>query len=179
MKKIIMIAAACLFTVAGFAQKLGHIDGQQILLEMPERATLEADIQKSAKEYEDALAGMQADYDGKVKEYQANVNTWPEAISQAKGKAIQDLEKNIYEFQQTANDELGKKQEALLKPMIDKAKKAIEDVAKEQGFVYVFDTSTGALLYTGGEDVTKLVRVKLGIPADGPAKPAPAPLPKK
>ena len=40
---------------------------------------------------------------------------------------------------------------------------AIEAVGKEQGFTYIFDTSTGVTLYNGGEDVTDLVKTKLGM----------------
>lgn len=51
----------------------------------------------------------------------------------------------------------------LVQPLIDKAKKAIEEVAKENGFTYIIDTSSGALLYSGGEDILPLVKKKLNL----------------
>jgi outer membrane protein len=55
----------------------------------------------------------------------------------------------------------------MLKPIIDKAKKAVEDVGKEKGLIYVFDVSgeLGTILYHSNEsvDVLPLAKAKLGI----------------
>ena len=54
------------------------------------------------------------------------------------------------------------KQLELMQPFQDKILKAIEDVAKENGYAYIFDTQV--LLYSeGGDDVSALVKKKLGI----------------
>ena len=64
----------------------------------------------------------------------------------------------------------------MLRPLIDKVNKAIDVVAKESGFTYIFDSGTGFLLYLGGEDVTLLVMDKLGIKKpDAPKPGAPKP----
>jgi outer membrane protein len=56
------------------------------------------------------------------------------------------------------------KRKELLQPILDKAEKAIKDVAKEKGYDYVFDTSTGAVLVTKDADnLLPLVKTKLGI----------------
>jgi outer membrane protein len=57
-----------------------------------------------------------------------------------------------------------------LKPIIDKAKKAIEDVAKENGYTYIFDSSVGVLLYyENSDDIMTLVKKKLGLSLTAPA----------
>lgn len=164
MNKIIATAAALVFTLGAMAQKLGHTDGQALLLAMPERAAIEEQLQKVAAEYENTLKTMKTDYDTKVKEFEMNRNTWPEAIIQSKAKAITDLEQNMYDLQQTANDDLDKQQVGLLKPLIDKVNNAIDKVAVANGYTYIFDAGVGALLYKGGDDVTNLVKAELGIP---------------
>jgi outer membrane protein len=164
MNKIIATAAALVFTLGAMAQKLGHTDGQALLLAMPERAAIEEQLQKVAAEYENTLKTMKTDYDAKVKEFEMNRNTWPEAIIQSKAKAITDLEQNMYDLQQTANDDLDKQQVGLLKPLIDKVNNAIDKVAVANGYSYIFDAGVGALLYKGGDDVTNLVKAELGIP---------------
>jgi len=164
MNKIIATAAALVFTLGATAQKLGHTDGQALLLAMPERATIEEQLQKVAGEYENTLKAMKTDYDTKVKEFEMSRNTWPEAIIQSKAKAITDLEQNMYDLQQTANDDLDKQQVVLLKPLIDKVNNAIDKVAVANGYTYIFDAGVGALLYKGGDDVTNLVKAELGIP---------------
>ena len=70
----------------------------------------------------------------------------------------------IEEFQQTAQKKLQERQTELLKPIVDRAKQAINDVAKENGYSYVFDSGTGALLYQpDSDDLMPLVKKKLGL----------------
>ncbi len=65
-------------------------------------------------------------------------------------------------------DDLAKKREELYKPILDRVNKAMQDVATENGYLMVFDSSTQVLLYADPSlDVTNLVKTKLGIPADG------------
>ena len=48
--------------------------------------------------------------------------------------------------------------------MIEKANQAINNVAKENGFTYVFDTASGSLLvFPDGDDILPLVKTKLGL----------------
>ena len=63
----------------------------------------------------------------------------------------------------TIQNDLAQMEQQLLAPMIERVRKAIQDVGAEQGFTYIFDTSTGVTLYNGGEDVTELVKTKLGM----------------
>ncbi len=164
MNKIIATALSLILVVPVFAQKLGHTDGQALLMSLPERTTIEESLKKTAKEYETTLATMKADYDAKVKDFETNRGTWPEAILQSKAKAITDLEQNMYDLQQTANSDLENRQAELLKPLIDKVNNAIDKVAVANGYTYIFDSGVGALLYLGGDDVTDLVKAQLGIP---------------
>jgi outer membrane protein len=174
--------AVCMSSVASFAQKIGHIDGQAILLAMPERDAAEKELQVFAKQFEDELKNMKSQYEGLIADYQSNEKTWPAVIKETKAKAIQEKEKAIYEFQETASAEVSKKEEEMLKPMVEKAQKAIEDVAKENGYTYILDSSSGVILYKGGDDILDLVKKKMGIPlvapAPSPGAPAPGMVPK-
>ena len=72
----------------------------------------------------------------------------------------------IQEFGQNSQEELTKTQEALYQPILVKAQNAIQAVADEQGYDYVFDTGTGAVLTIPKDeswDILKLVQAKLGI----------------
>ena len=56
-----------------------------------------------------------------------------------------------------------KKQAEGLKPIIEKAQEAIEEVAAAKGIQYVFDASVGkGLLVKKGEDLYAAVKTKLG-----------------
>ena len=74
------------------------------------------------------------------------------------------MNKKIQLYAQTAQQELQKKEFDLYKPIAEKAEKAINDVAAEKGFQYVFDSSPGkGLLVYKGEDLMTAVKAKLGI----------------
>ncbi|MEY4329311.1 MAG: hypothetical protein RL609_59 [Bacteroidota bacterium] len=160
-------------TVLVNAQKIGHTDGQVLLFSMPEITKVNADLEKISGDFTTTANEMQKDYQTKLQEFEANKNTWPEAILQSKYKAIVDLEKNMTDFEQTANQELEKSRNEMLQPLIDKIGIAIEQVAKEEGYSYIIDASSGVLLYRGGDDVTDKIKAKLGVP---PTPPTPAPV---
>jgi outer membrane protein len=175
-KKFIVV---CLSLLVGtfnfsFAQKIGHINSQDLLLLMPERKQAETTIQEYAKQLESQLAAMNNDYEAKIQEYQAKESAMTDLIKQDKAKEISDLENRIKSFQQSAQESLQKKEQELLQPMIDKAKKAISEVAKENGYKYILDTSLGIVLYQEESDnIMPLVKKKLGL-TDPPTTPAPA-----
>lgn len=163
MKNIVLIAATLLST-AVFGQKLGHINSNDLLLAMPERSSIEADIQSYAQELESQMTTMSKEYQAKVQKYQSMEATMTEAIKQDKIAEITNLEERISKFQQSAQKDLQAKEETMLKPLIDKAKKAIEDVAKENGYTYIFDSGVGVLLYQKESDnIMPLVKKKLGL----------------
>ena len=164
MKHFILIALASMVGLTeAVAQKLGHLDAQEVLLSLPERAEAQASIESAAGEYETEVARMQSELETKFADYQAKASTWPDAIRQQKERELQQLDAGLQEFGVTIQNDLAQMEQQLLSPMIERVRKAIEDVGKEQGYTYIFDTSTGVTLYNGGDDVTDLVKTKLGM----------------
>src|SRR5690554_780064 len=163
MKTIVLIFAT-LFSTMAFGQKLGHINSNDLLKAMPERSTIEAEVQKYAQDLESRLSAMTKEYQSKIQDYQSKEATMSESIKQDKIKEITNLEDRINEFQKTAQRDLQAREEKLLTPIIEKARKAIEDVAKEEGFTYIFDSGVGALLYQkDSQNIMPQVKKKLGL----------------
>ena len=164
MKHILLLAFVALLCMTdAVAQKFGHLDAQDILLTLPERAEAQTSIEAAAAEYETEVSRMQSELETKFADYQAKVATWPDAIRQQKERELQQLDAGLQEFGMTIQNDLAQMEQQLLAPMIERVRDAIEAVGKEQGFTYIFDTSTGVTLYNGGEDVTDLVKTKLGM----------------
>ena len=164
MKHFILIALASVVGLTeAVAQKFGHLDAQEVLLSLPERAEAQASIESAAGEYETEVARMQSELETKFADYQAKASTWPDAIRQQKERELQQLDAGLQEFGMTIQNDLAQMEQQLLSPMIERVRKAIEDVGKEQVYTYIFDTSTGVTLYNGGDDVTDLVKTKLGM----------------
>ena len=165
MKKITFLTLLCILTLSSIAQnKFGYIDSQELLMLMPERKTAETEVQEFAKSLESQLGSMTAEYQQSVQEYQANESTYTDLVKQDKIAAIQGLEQRIQSFQQSAQNALQEKEKELLEPILTKARNAIENVAKEGEFTYIFDKSMGTILYANeSENILSLVKKKLGL----------------
>ncbi|MBG7612548.1 OmpH family outer membrane protein [Polaribacter sp. BAL334] len=145
------------------AQKFGHIDFEKLVAEMPSTTKLKADIEKLGKTYQDEIEGMGKKLEAKVKKYQAEQNAQTKEINESRALEVQQENQRYEQLRQTAYQEMQKKQAEGLNPIIEKAQKAIEDVAAAKGIVYVFDSSVGkGLLVSKGEDLFNAVKAKLG-----------------
>ena len=169
MKKIFVLAFVSVFAFCGTALaqknvKLGHINSTELMQIMPGRDTAQNTLQAEVAELETTLKAMQSEMEHRYNEYMEKQNGWTDLIKQTKQREIQDMGARIEEFQRNAQTQLQERVQELLKPLIDRAKKAIEDVAKEEGFTYIFDAGTGALLYyQDSEDIMPKVKKKLGL----------------
>jgi outer membrane protein len=163
MKKILLLSLTFLISISSFSQnKFGYIDSQELLLLMPERKTAEEEVQTFAKSLESQLQAMTAEYQQSVQEYQANEATYTDLVKQDKVTEITGLEQRIQSFQQNAQQALQSKEQELLEPILQKARKAIEDVASEGDYTYIFDKSVGSILYVKeSENILEKVKKKL------------------
>lgn len=162
----VMVAASA--AVRAQAPKLGHIDRQALMLMLPERKDAEAKMQAFAKQLDDRLKAMGEEYQAKVADAQSRAETMTKTEQQTAMREIQELEQRITSAQEKAKEDLEKQQDELLQPMVDRTNKAIKDVATEGKYTYIFDSSTGMVLfYDGGDDIMPLVKKKLNIPTTG------------
>lgn len=148
------------------AQKIGHINSNQLLMAMPERATVETEIQNHAKMLETQLLAMQKELETKYQDFQAKESLMTEAIREDKIKELTSLEQRLNDFQERAQSDLQKKEQQLTEPLITKAKDAINKVAKENGYTYIIDSGIGFTLYideNSGNDIMPLVKKELGL----------------
>jgi outer membrane protein len=146
--------------------KFGHIDFQGLVQSMPEREVAQKAMAKMQADLESQLSVMQKEYQTKGQEYVALVKqaTITDAIRQAKEADIQSLQERISTFQQQAQENLQKEESKQFQPIVEKARKAIGDVAKEQGMLYVFEVSQVIYFNTAQSvDMMPLVKTKLGL----------------
>jgi outer membrane protein len=170
MRNLMKFVAVVLFvgiTASVNAQtlKFGHIDLQALVQVMPERAAAETQFNKFQGELEDIFTEMQKDLQTKMASFEQLGDSASEIKKNAKVAEIQDMQQRIQNYQQTAQQQLQAKQTELLKPVFDKAEKAVADVAKEKGLIYVFDIGTKVVLYKSNDsmDILPFVKTKLGI----------------
>ena len=148
MKKVILMLML-LAPMALFAQKFGHIDTQSIIQSLPEFARANGEIEAVGKQYENELKASQDELQRMAEEYDKNKSTMNET------KHIQQqAQQNQQAFQKTQAEKL--------QPIFDKVRKAIEEVAKAGGYVYIMEKAS--VLYINeaiSKDVTSEVKSQL------------------
>jgi len=131
---------------------------------MPELEQAEQRLQQEVREAEAAYSTMITEFQNLMQEFEANQQQWSDLIRNTRMGAIQDLRRRIEEFEQQSQRELQFLQESLMQPIIERARRAIEDVARENGFTYVFDTAGGVLLFAAdSDDILPLVKRNLNL----------------
>ncbi len=147
------------------APKFGHVDLQALIQVMPERATAEKQFTAYQKELEDALALMQKEFQTKYMEYATKRDSLSETVRKMKEEDLNAMNERIQTYQSSATQQLQTKQGELLKPVFEKADKAVKEVGAEKGLIYVFDMSSRVILYNSKEslDLMPFAKTKLGI----------------
>ncbi len=169
MKKLFKVAlvAICVVLMGNFANaqaKFGYIDTQALITAMPEMATVNKTIEEFKKGYIDQLDNLKKEYDKSVADYQAKQATMTDAVKAVKQSELNDLAKRAQDYQNTASQAVEAKGAELMKPITDKARAAINEVAKERGCTYVFDAAEIHFLVSPPtDDLLAAVKTKLGL----------------
>lgn len=170
MKKTINLLLVAFLISGGIAlnaqgNKFGHIDSRELLMSMPESDSAQAKIQKLAADYDQQMEEMQVELNKKYDDYLTNQENWTNLIRQTKEADLQEMQQRIQQFQQMAQQDLQTQQNQLMQPIIEKANNAVKQVAKEGGFIYIFDIGSGNPVYWSEKSINimPLVRTKLGL----------------
>ena len=144
--------------------KFGHINRNELIQALPEFDSANVTLQKFQQELVNALELMSVELNNKSDAFNKESKNLSDIVRQAKEGELIDLNRRIQEFQTNAQEQLQAKSAELFAPITAKADKAIKDVGKENGFIYVFDQST--LVYfdeTKSTNIMPLTKAKLGL----------------
>ncbi|MBM3177324.1 MAG: OmpH family outer membrane protein [Bacteroidetes bacterium] len=181
MKKVAIVLFVALSSAAALAQtptpapqKIGFADWNYIFSQLPEYKQIDNELKTHGTQLENQLKAKYQDYETKVKAFQSMPATTSDVIKADKERELVALQENIQKFQQDAQTSIQKKQVDLMQPVYTKVGKAIEDVAKEQGFAFIINPQTTAgddiLLFSDEKfDISNSVLKKLGVTPTAPA----------
>lgn len=162
MKKAFLMLAVALPLLAT-AQKIAHVNSQELLTAMPELKTMQAKLDTLANNYELQYANMQEEFNKKVTEFQSTQATMTDGVRQFRQQELAEMEQRIQLFSQTAQRDIQAKQQEYLRPIQEKMLAAIKKVGAEQGCTYVFDSMATLYIADDALDLMPLVRKELGI----------------
>lgn len=181
MKKLLIISGFLGLFLSASAQdkplKIGYTNVDYLVASMPESKQIEAELKTYKEQLDKQLEIKVKEFREKYESYEKGASMMTEVIRADKEKELQDLNGQIEAFQRNAEQSLQEKQAKLMKPVLEKIQKAIDDVANETGYTYVF-SSDGAMgqvpiILHGPDDlnISDLVLKKMGVtpPAQRPA----------
>jgi outer membrane protein len=147
--------------------KFGHINSDELIQSLPEFDSANVKLEKFRKDLINALELMSVELNNKNDAYTKESKNYTDIVKQTKEQELTDMNKRIQEFQTNAQQQLQEKQSELFQPIMAKVDKAIKEVGKENGFVYIFSIGQGSsLLYfdeTKSTNIMPLAKAKLGL----------------
>jgi outer membrane protein len=187
MRKLVLLLVLGFGTLLSHAQtastKIGYADVDYIFSQLPEAKQIDTELKSTQTQLKNQIDTKYQDFQKKLADYQANLNTMLDAVRQNTERELQQMQQNIEKLQQDAQTTIQAKQTQLMEPVYKKVGKGIEDVAKENGFTFILNQQIGGLdvILYGDEkmDISDLVLKKLGVtpkpatPATDPRQPTP------
>lgn len=165
MFKKILLVAALLIPMLASAQtlKIGLVDLQEIVTKMPESAEADKQIQDTSKKYDEEFAKLQDEMKRRYDEFQNMSQDELPAIRERKAREIQDYQNKLEQFSQEAMQHLQTMQSQLYQPIVQKARTAVDAVAKEGGYSIIQDKNQAYYFAAPVVDITEEVKAKIGV----------------
>jgi outer membrane protein len=155
----------------GFAQqKIGWIDTQEIMKKLPEAVEAQTKLDGLVSQWQMEINKMQNDLQQESDDYQRRRLILPEQARIQEEQKLGDMQKKIMDLRNQRfgpNGDLAQQQNTIMRPVQEKVLQAIQDVAKDGDYDYIFDKSGQVLLmYSNPKyDLTQQVLDKLKIPS--------------
>ena len=166
MKNIKTILVAIVLFTTGFTMnaQVAHINSEELVAAMPETKAMQNQLKTLGDGYDTEYKAQVNALQAKLQKYQTEASTKSNDENEKRQKEIAEIQQKLQVYLRSAQEDVQKKQMELLKPIIEKAQKAIQDVAKEKGIKYVLDSTPGkGLIVFDGEDLMAAVKAKLGM----------------
>ncbi len=156
MKKIILsIIAVFMFSHFAFSQKMGYVDTDYILSNIPEYKAAQAEMDKISVDWQKEIEAKYGEIDKLYKIYQAESVLLTDDMKKKRENEIINKEKEVKELQKQrfgVDGELFSKRMELVKPIQDKVYSAVKQVAERAGLAFIFDKAGQvALLYSNSK----------------------------
>ncbi len=161
MKKIITVLAIALISSTGISQKLGHLNSQTIMVEMPDYESAKKELELYRTEKTKELEMYQKLFQESLQTYEQEKGTLTADARQRKETQLMEKQQKIEKIAYDAENEMQQKEQVLLQQIMKKVSEAVKIVADKNNYDYVFDLSS--VLYAGGENIEDLVRKQLNL----------------
>jgi len=159
---VVMLLLACVPVFAFGQTKIAHINSESIMQTLPEAIDAQKSLDALVAQWEGELQKMQTEWKKKFDDYDKKKLILTEQVRADQEKELRDMDAAITDFRNKKfgqNGELFQKQNEVMKPIQNKIFKVLEEIAKEDGYDYIFDKSGEILLLFSNDklDLTQKV----------------------
>lgn len=146
-KKLLPITAILLFgmVTTTLAQiKVGYMNTQEVLNQLPERERVEKELQAFISDKQDQLSERATEYQDAVADYQSNQADMTQQEMENREQELTEMRTSLDEFDQSLRSQIQQKRQELLSPLLDRVDKAIAAVAESEGLDFVLNEATNS-----------------------------------
>jgi outer membrane protein len=171
MKKLLVTAVMSILVFTGITNaqmKIAYFSSEAIMKQLPDAQDAQKQLDQLVADWQQELNKMQDEWKKKFDEYDKRKLIMTEQRRADTEKELRDMDQKIVDFRNLKfgqNGDLFNKQNELMKPVQDRVFKAVQTVAQEEGYDYIFDKSGDILLMYANEkyDLTQKIFEKLKV----------------
>lgn len=150
MKRVVLVLVLALVASVSFGQStIGHFSSETVMQQLPEAQDAQKSLDQQVSQWETELQKMQDDWKRKFEEYDKKKLILTDQVRAEQERQLRELDQSIVDFRNRKfgqNGELFQKQNEVMKPVQNKLFQVLEDLAKDEGYDYIFDKSGDILL---------------------------------
>ncbi|GAB4316130.1 MAG: hypothetical protein Kow00127_07490 [Bacteroidales bacterium] len=152
-------------------QKYAYVDTEYILDNIPEYKDAQNQLNDLSEQYQAEIEEKMEEINALYQKYEAESVLMPEDVKKARLEEINQKKQELHDLQQKRfgpEGDLFLKREELVKPIQEKIYNAIEEIATDQNYAFVFDRAGSlSILYVNArydisDDVLDKVGAELG-----------------
>jgi len=169
MKKLSLLLLLLILPFGGLTNgqlKIGYVDSDSIMDKFPDAQDARQKLDAFIQDWQAELTKLETNWKTKYDDYEKRKLIMTDQTRAEMESELIKLEQQIGDYREKkfgTNGELFQKQDEIMKPIQNKVFTAVKDVAKDEGFDFVFDRSGDVMLLFAKDeyDVTALVLEKL------------------
>ncbi len=145
--------------------KIGHVNIQDLVQKHPDSDSIRQVLEAETGEMEKIYMEMITEQDTKLKTFEKEQSGYSEFARKTKENELAEMTQKIQMYNQTAQQQLQRRNMELLQPVYEQINSSIKKIADGNSFTYILDISNGAVAYvaTDSQNITPLVMEELGI----------------
>ena len=149
------------------ANKVGYANMEYIITQLPDVKEIETELKSTQTQFKNQIEVKSQALQKQYADFNANMNTMADTVRVNKQRELEQSMADLEKFQQDARLTIQNKQKLYMAPVYLKVNRAIEEVAKENGFSVILNQQVSGyriLLYNNEQvDVSNLVLQKFGV----------------